>query len=54
VSNKLPGVPVAVNDFWRLYKADNGREEGGCAAGAAGMLALLAVPLAVRALRRRS
>jgi hypothetical protein len=54
VSNKLSGIPVQVNDFWRLYRSDGGREEGGCAAGAAGMLALLAVPLALRTLRRRS
>jgi hypothetical protein len=50
----IQGMPVQVNDFWRIYRADGGREQGGCAAGAAGMLALLAVPLALRALRRRS
>jgi hypothetical protein len=53
-SNTIQGTPVAVNDFWRLYRGDGGREGGGCAAGAAGMLALLAVPLALRAWRRRS
>jgi hypothetical protein len=53
-SNTIQGTPVAVNDFWRVYRNDGGREQGGCAAGAAGMLALLAVPLALRAWRRRS
>jgi hypothetical protein len=50
----IQGTPVEVDDFWRIYKADGGREGGGCAAGAAGMLALLAVPMALRAWRRRS
>ncbi len=50
----VPGTPVFVNDFWRLYKQDGGREQGGCAAGAGGLLALLAlVPLAWRGRRRR-
>jgi hypothetical protein len=53
-SNTIQGTPVPVNDFWRIYKGDGGRESGGCAAGAAGMLALLAVPLGLRAWRRRS
>ncbi len=52
-SNIITGTPVPVNDFWRIYKNEGGRESGGCAAGAAGMLALLAVPLALRAWRRR-
>ncbi len=48
------GTPVIVNDFWRLYRNDGGREQGGCAAGAGGLLALLAlVPLALRRHRRR-
>jgi hypothetical protein len=53
-SNTVHGTPIPVDDFWRLYKSDGGRETGGCATGGAGMLALLAVPLALRASRRRS
>ncbi len=52
-SNTVSGTPVPVDDFWRLYKNAGGQEEGGCATGAAGLAALLAlVPLAWR--RRRS
>jgi Synergist-CTERM protein sorting domain-containing protein len=48
------GKPIFVNDFWRLYRKDGGREQGGCAAGGGGILALLAlVPLAWRRHRRR-
>jgi Synergist-CTERM protein sorting domain-containing protein len=47
------GTPVIVQDFWRLYQNDGGREGGGCATGAAGLAALVALaPLAFR--RRRS
>jgi Synergist-CTERM protein sorting domain-containing protein len=47
------GTPIPVLDFWRLYKTDGGHEEGGCAGGAAGLAALIALlPLALR--RRRS
>jgi len=53
-SNLLSGTPQQVNDFWRLYKLDGGQEQGGCAAGAGGLLALLViVPVALRARRRR-
>jgi hypothetical protein len=48
------GIPERVNDFWRIYTADGGREQGGCALGAPGLLALLGVPLALRMWRRRS
>jgi Synergist-CTERM protein sorting domain-containing protein len=52
-SGIVSGTPVPVLDFWRLYKTDGGHEEGGCAGGAAGLGALLALlPLALR--RRRS
>ncbi|HSB20862.1 MAG TPA: fibronectin type III domain-containing protein [Anaeromyxobacteraceae bacterium] len=52
-SAAVPGSPVPVDDFWRLYQAAGGREQGGCG-GSAGMLALLAlVPLARRLRRRR-
>jgi len=54
-SNTIQGTPVEVLDFWRNYKQDSGREQGGCASGAAGLVALLALaPLALRARRRRS
>jgi hypothetical protein len=54
-STKVTGTPELINDFWRLYKQDGGREQGGCAAGAGGLVALLAlVPLAWRWRRRRS
>jgi hypothetical protein len=43
------GTPIPVLDFWRLYQSEGGHEEGGCAGGAAGLLAVLAlVPLAFR------
>jgi Synergist-CTERM protein sorting domain-containing protein len=55
-SNPLTGTPHLVNDFWRLYRdVDAGREQGGCATGAAGLTALVAlIPLALRRKRRRS
>lgn len=53
-SNRVTGTPVEIQDFWRLYKADGGREQGGCAAGAGGLVALLALaPLAWWRRRRR-
>jgi len=45
------GTPKEVADFWDLYTA-GGQEVGGCAAGAAGPLALLGVAL-LAVLRRR-
>lgn len=54
-SNTLSGTPVVVNDFWRLYKSEGGQEQGGCAAGAGSLLALLVLfPIALRMRRRRS
>ena len=54
-SDRALGTPVEIQDFWRLYRTDGGREAGGCAAGAGGLVALLALaPLAWRRLRRRS
>jgi MYXO-CTERM domain-containing protein len=29
-SNTLSGTPQVINDFWRLYKADGGKDLGGC------------------------
>lgn len=53
VSNTVSGTPVEILDFWRLYRAVGGREGGGCASGAGGLAALLAlVPLALRRRRR--
>lgn len=48
------GTPAPVNDFYTQYKADGGREEGGCAGGPAGLLSLLGLGAALRLLRRRS
>jgi len=51
-SEPATGTPVIILDFWRLYQQANGREQGGCATGAAGLTALLALaPLLWR--RRR-
>src|SRR6266568_1493140 len=51
-SDPATGTPVIILDFWRLYQQANGREQGGCATGAAGLTALLALaPLLWR--RRR-
>jgi len=51
-SDPATGTPVEILDFWRLYQQDQGREQGGCATGAAGLTALLALaPLLWR--RRR-
>ena len=51
-SDPATGTPVVILDFWRLYQQDGGREQGGCATGAAGLTALLALaPLLWR--RRR-
>ena len=51
-SDPATGTPVEILDFWRLYQQDGGREQGGCATGAAGLTALLALtPLLWR--RRR-
>lgn len=53
-SNTVSGTPIPIDDFWRLYQGDGGREQGGCALGAGGLVALLALaPLAWRRRRRR-
>jgi Synergist-CTERM protein sorting domain-containing protein len=52
-SNRVLGTPVQIEDFWRLYRADGGREQGGCAAGAGGLAALLALAPVVWYRRRR-
>jgi Synergist-CTERM protein sorting domain-containing protein len=52
-SPQVTGIPVQVDDFWRLYRNAGGAEEGGCSTAGASTLALLAfVPFALR--RRRS
>ena len=57
-SNQLSGTettPIQVQDFWRLYQNSGGREQGGCATGAAGLAALAALtPLVLRKRRSRS
>ncbi len=47
------GTPEPVIDFWTAYKNAGGVEPGGCAAGSAGALAPLLLPLALRRRRRR-
>jgi hypothetical protein len=55
-SNAMSGSPIPADDFWDRYTGAGGQEEGGCAAGAAGPLALagLAVAFARRRAGRRS
>ncbi len=48
------GTPQPVDGFWEQYKNAGGVEQGGCAGGPAGLVALLGVALALRGLRRRS
>jgi hypothetical protein len=52
-SNILTGTPINTYDYWEVYQAMNGAEQGGCAAGPAGALSLLAVAGLLRARRRR-
>ena len=53
-STAVPGTPVPIDDFWRLYQNDGGRERGGCDAGAGGLVALLVfLPLVARRRGRR-
>jgi hypothetical protein len=48
-------TPVEIDDFWRLYRNDGGREQGGCATGAGGLAAAVALlALAARRRGRRS
>lgn len=50
----VTGTPEAVSSFWDQYVAEPGhREQGGCGGGAAGLVSLLGVALALRGLRRR-
>jgi hypothetical protein len=46
------GTPTEVEDFWESYAKD-GREQGGCASGPGGALALLAGSALLLRLRRR-
>jgi MYXO-CTERM domain-containing protein len=52
-SNVVTGTPLAVNDFFELYRQAGGVEQGGCASGAAGLLALLGVGTLLVVRRRR-
>jgi hypothetical protein len=49
----VDATPIPVNDFWEQYKQDGGREQGGCATGAGGLLALLGAAAALRRARRQ-
>lgn len=50
---QLNQSPVPSGDFWDVYKTRGGVEQGGCASGSAGMLALLGVA-SLLAFRRRN
>lgn len=52
-SDPVIGTPTPVDDFWKVYENAGGREQGGCGAGGAGPVALLAVAGLLAALRRR-
>lgn len=52
-SNVLTGMPQLTSGFWETYKADGGRETGGCSSGAAGPVGLLVLAGALSLARRR-
>ncbi len=52
-SDAMDGTPQYVNDFWDSYNAAGGRDNGGCAGGPAGPLALGLVAAALGLARRR-
>jgi MYXO-CTERM domain-containing protein len=48
------GTPIATDDFWEHYRTQPGaREQGGCASGGAGPLAILGVAALLARARRR-
>jgi uncharacterized protein (TIGR03382 family) len=51
-SASVPGTPVPSADFWDVYKARGGNEEGGCSTGSVGALSMLGA-VVLLALRRR-
>lgn len=53
-TNAIYGTPQPVDGFWEQYHNADGREQGGCAGGPAGVVALLGAALALHGLRRRS
>ncbi|HEX9306484.1 MAG TPA: fibronectin type III domain-containing protein [Anaeromyxobacter sp.] len=52
-SDATQGMPELANNLWDGYKNAGGREQGGCAAGAAGPIALLLAAAGLAVLRRR-
>jgi hypothetical protein len=52
-SAAVEATPTPVLDFFNTYKADGGRETGGCASGSAGVLALAALGGFLAMARRR-
>jgi MYXO-CTERM domain-containing protein len=52
-SNAMDGTPSPVDDFWETYLNSGGRDDGGCATGSAGPLALLGVAALLRLRRRK-
>ena len=53
ISQGTQATPLPFEDFWNAYKADGGRETGGCGTAGAGALAPVAAVLALLSLRRR-
>jgi len=47
------GTPIPVSDFWEHYEESGGQEQGGCASGPAGAIAILGAALALALHRRR-
>lgn len=47
------GTPRPTDDFWDWYERHGGVEQGGCASGAAGVLALVGAAALVRVRRRK-
>jgi uncharacterized protein (TIGR03382 family) len=52
-ANAVTGIPQPVDDFFETYRAAGGVEEGGCASGAAGPVAIGAVALLLAMVVRR-
>jgi hypothetical protein len=53
-SNEIDGTPAVTLGFWDVYKAEGGKDQGGCASGPAGLGALLLTAAGLARLRRRS
>lgn len=52
-SAEVIGIPAFTEDFWEWYDGRGGVEQGGCATGAAGLLALVGAAALLRLRRRK-